>query len=116
MYILHYTLNICIFIGLQLLKNSMGLSCKCHGVSGSCTMKVCWRVLTPFREVGEKIREKFEGAFRVKPVRRSENKNGKPTKLRLKPMLKEMKKPTKKDLVFIEESPTYCERNETYEF
>ncbi|ODM89412.1 Protein Wnt-7b [Orchesella cincta] len=105
--------------GRRLLKTSMSLSCKCHGVSGSCTMKVCWRVLTPFREIGEKIREKFEGAFRVKPVRRSENKppshsNGKPTKLRLKPMMKEMKKPTKKDLVYIEESPTYCDRNETF--
>lgn len=76
-------------------------------------MKVCWRVLTPFREIGEKIRDKFEGAFQVKPVSRSENKNGKPTKLRLKPVMKEMKKPTKKDLVYIEESPTYCERNET---
>lgn len=76
-------------------------------------MKVCWRVLTPFRAIGEKIREKFEGAFRVKAVRRSLNKNGKINKMRLKPVLKDMKRPTKKDLVFMDDSPTYCDRNET---
>ncbi|OXA51732.1 Protein Wnt-4 [Folsomia candida] len=99
--------------GRRLMKNSMNMSCKCHGVSGSCTMKVCWRVLTPFRSIAEQIREKFDGAFRVKAVRRSVNKNGKINKLRLKPVLREMKRPTKKDLVFLDDSPTYCEKNET---
>jgi len=92
----------------------MSTSCKCHGVSGSCTMKVCWRVLTPFRVIGEKIREKFEGAYRVKAVRRSINKNGKLNKLRLKPVWKDMKRPSKKDLVYLDDSPTYCDRNETF--
>lgn len=32
---------------------------------------------------------------------------------RLKPVLREMKRPTKKDLVFLDDSPTYCEKNET---
>jgi hypothetical protein len=77
-------------------------------------MKVCWRVLNPFRAIAVQIREKFDRAFRVKAVRRSLNKNGKVNKLRLKPVLKEMKRPTKKDLVFLDDSPTYCERNETY--
>lgn len=77
-------------------------------------MKVCWRVLTPFRTIAEQIRDKFDGAFRVKAVKRSISRNGKMNKLRLKPILKEMKRPTKKDLVFLDDSPTYCERNETY--
>ena len=104
----------------------MNTSCKCHGVSGSCTMKVCWRVLTSFRTVAEKIGERFEGAFRMRPVLRdgpAELNKGKSSpsspppaqtqSLRLKPYIEGMKRPTKRDLVFIEESPDYCEQNQT---
>lgn len=91
----------------------MNMTCKCHGVSGSCTMKVCWRVLTSFRTVGERINEKFEGAFRVRAVHRGVTKKEIKGKLRLKPFDREMKKPTKRDLVFMDESPDYCDRNET---
>jgi len=105
----------------------MVLRCKCHGVSGSCTMKVCWRVLHPFREVGEKVRERFEGAFQVKAVvKRSKKLHGKEARskkkikvngrtqiLRLKPKLAGMKRPTRKDLVYLDESPTYCDKNDT---
>jgi len=36
-----------------------------------------------------------------------------PPFLRLKPYIEGMKRPTKRDLVFIEESPDYCEQNNT---
>jgi hypothetical protein len=85
-------------------------------------MKVCWRVLSTFRTVGEKIAEKFEGAFRMKAIVRDTNVNTlsagipfqKHSTLRLKPYLKGMKRPTKRDLVFIDESPDYCDRNHGY--
>ena len=35
----------------QLLERNMKVECKCHGVSGSCELKTCWRSVAPFRMV-----------------------------------------------------------------
>ena len=43
----------------------MRVECKCHGVSGSCEMKTCWRAMPPFKEVGSILKEKFDGATEV---------------------------------------------------
>lgn len=81
----------------------MDLLCKCHGVSGSCTIRVCWRKLKPFTAVGEKLVKKFDSATQV-----VEGKGH-----RLRPTRREVKKPGRKDLIFLEESPDFCYRNET---
>jgi len=44
----------------------MQTECKCHGVSGSCELKTCWRALPSFRQVGSLLRESFDGATEVK--------------------------------------------------
>ena len=36
-------------VGRKLVKRRTGPTCKCHGVSGSCNLKTCWRQLPPFR-------------------------------------------------------------------
>ncbi len=78
------------------------IECKCHGVSGSCSMKTCWLKLPSFREVGDLIREKYDAAIEVKYQARAKG---------LRPRYKRFVKPTKEDLIYIEDSPNYCEAN-----
>jgi wingless-type MMTV integration site family, member 7 len=42
----------------QMLKTD----CKCHGVSGSCAMKTCWKSLPPFRIIGNALKKKYNKA------------------------------------------------------
>ncbi|XP_071053379.1 protein Wnt-4-like isoform X2 [Onthophagus taurus] len=91
--------------GRRTIKSRMQRACKCHGMSGSCNMRVCWRRLPPFREVGEVLYQKYEGASHVKFVERRRKK--------LKAVSADLKKPSKADLVYLDDSPDYCEKNET---
>lgn len=43
--------------------------CKCHGVSGSCVMRTCWKSLPPFRIIGDKLMQKYQKAKTVQAVR-----------------------------------------------
>lgn len=40
--------------------------CKCHGVSGSCSIRVCWRRLPALRMIGEALGQLYDGASHVK--------------------------------------------------
>lgn len=82
--------------------------CKCHGMSGSCNARVCWRKLPSFRSVGDALSSRYEGAILVKMV----EKKRKPIK-KLRAAGKDIKQPNRTELVFLEDSPNYCERNET---
>lgn len=49
----------------QAILHNMQLECKCHGVSGSCELRTCWKVMPPFRRVGTVLKERFDGATEV---------------------------------------------------
>ncbi|GFS02389.1 protein Wnt [Elysia marginata] len=78
----------------------MRIVCKCHGVSGDCSVQVCWRKMKPFRRIGSLLKNKFDGASVV----RWDNSRSK-----LKRITNLHKRPTKKDLVYLNESPDFCE-------
>lgn len=50
----------------------MRQECKCHGMSGSCTVKTCWMRLPNFRLVGDNLKDRFNAASQVM-VSNSEN-------------------------------------------
>ncbi|RWS22994.1 protein Wnt-4-like protein [Leptotrombidium deliense] len=62
--------------------------------------------MKPFRAIGEELTKKFDGATHVRIVRRKE-------KVRLRPTRKDIKRPGKKDLVFLDDSPDYCQTNDS---
>lgn len=49
----------------QHVSAEMRQECKCHGMSGSCTVKTCWMRLPLFRVVGDNLKDRFDGASRV---------------------------------------------------
>ena len=79
------------------------LDCKCHGVSGSCQVKTCWKVMAPFNVVGAYLRDKYINGVHV-----TVDQSG--SELVLADPGYPMK-PPRDDLVFLEDSPDYCVPN-----
>lgn len=80
----------------------MRTECKCHGLSGSCTLRTCWRKMPSFRDVGNRLKERFDGAAKVIP-----SNDGR----RFIPEGATIKPPGRVDLVYSEESPDFCRAN-----
>lgn len=109
-------------------------------MSGSCTVKTCWKKLPNFRVIGDNLKDRFDGASRVmvsnaerargagnaitsnsasnsvhfhrshERINREKKKDAK-YKFQLKPYNPEHKPPGGKDLVYLEPSPPFCEKN-----
>jgi len=87
--------------GRRAVISNMKVTCKCHGVSGSCSLITCWQQLAPFRVVGDTLRDKYNAATRVKPTNKG----------RLRLHKRNIKVPTANDLIFIKNSPDYCKQD-----
>ncbi|XP_067001792.1 protein Wnt-6 [Anabrus simplex] len=84
------------------IRNFMRTECKCHGLSGSCTLRTCWRKMPPFRDVGNRLKERFDGAAKVIPS--NDGRSFIPEGPTIKP-------PSRLDLVYSEDSPDFCKPN-----
>lgn len=80
----------------------MRTDCKCHGLSGSCAMRTCWRKMPPFRDVGNRLKERFDGAAKVIPSNDGHS---------FMPEGDTIKPPDRSDLVYSEDSPDFCKPN-----
>lgn len=85
--------------GRKAVTGSMRLLCKCHGVSGSCSAKICWRTVAYFRDIGHRLKDRFDAAVRVKVTSR---------RSKVRPVDVKQKRPKKRDLVYLDQSPDYC--------
>uniref|UniRef100_T1ITD0 Protein Wnt n=1 Tax=Strigamia maritima TaxID=126957 RepID=T1ITD0_STRMM len=85
--------------GRQAVAKHVKLECKCHGVSGSCTVRTCWQAMMDFRRIGNYLKRKYDGATEV-----TMNQAG----TRLIVARRHHKKATRSDFVYFEASPDYC--------
>lgn len=113
-------------LGPQVLKEAAKILCKCHGLSGSCNIKTCQRHIAEFREIGDVLHKKYDNALRVKMEKTRDNnvekdvlhilKRKKPKRgghRRDNGKFKSTKaEPEFNDLVFLKDSPNYCNRGE----
>lgn len=83
--------------------------CKCMGVSGSCSLKTCWKTVPEFSEVGTILKERYDYATQIRVSNRNRGK--------LRPLQRKTKAIKRdefeRDLVYFEDSPTYCEKDST---
>ncbi|KAL6088568.1 hypothetical protein STEG23_030562 [Scotinomys teguina] len=92
-----------IFLLSQAVYKMADVACKCHGVSGSCSLKTCWLQLAEFRKVGDRLKEKYDSAAAMRITRQG----------KLELANSRFNQPTPEDLVYVDPSPDYCLRNET---
>ncbi|XP_076053718.1 wnt oncogene analog 2 [Oratosquilla oratoria] len=93
--------------GRRAVKKTLLTECKCHGVSGSCTMKTCWRTLPSFSKIGDYLFLRYQKAKLVVP--RKSRRRSVPL-LTLK-RSKRARRPRASHLVFLQKSPNYCEKD-----
>lgn len=85
----------------QIVRSSIQTDCKCHGVSGSCNVKTCWRALPRLREIGERLKRHYYIATEV--VQRQVG-----SRRKLMPTNGKLSMYQKNDLIFVFKSPDYC--------
>ncbi|KZS10925.1 protein Wnt-11b-2 isoform X3 [Daphnia magna] len=56
-------------VGRKVAEQSLHTQCKCHGVSGSCQIKTCWRSLPPIGEIANRMKTLYGLAVEVTPRR-----------------------------------------------
>ncbi|CAG5118424.1 unnamed protein product, partial [Candidula unifasciata] len=84
-------------------ESLMSRRCRCHGVSGSCAVKTCWRGLPTFKEIGLYLKDSYERSVRL--AGRAKRK------LRRKDKSKRRLPITDQELVHLSKSPNYCNSN-----
>ncbi|XP_042188444.1 protein Wnt-9a-like [Callorhinchus milii] len=97
------------------IKSGVETTCKCHGVSGSCTVRTCWRQLLPFHEIGKLLKHKYEGSLKIGSARNEATGEGEMVASRkataTATALQHSHIPRTIDLVHIDDSPSFCRPN-----
>ncbi|XP_029969028.1 protein Wnt-16 [Salarias fasciatus] len=86
--------------GRQAVERTMTTDCRCHGVSGSCAVKTCWRTMAAFERVGAYLKERYERSVQVAERSRRKSRRKEPRRLAAAA--------DKHQLIFFNKSPNYC--------
>lgn len=109
---LHFQLTLS--LSRQAIKATMRRACKCHGVSGSCSIQTCWMQLADFREVGNYLKMKHEQAKKLemdkKPARAGNSADNRGA------IAHAFRSIARTELIYLEDSPDYCVKNQSMGF
>uniref|UniRef100_A0A8C2Y9B8 Protein Wnt n=1 Tax=Coturnix japonica TaxID=93934 RepID=A0A8C2Y9B8_COTJA len=86
--------------GRQAVAKLMSVDCRCHGVSGSCAVKTCWKTMSSFEKIGRFLKDKYENSIQVSDKMKK--------KLRRKEKSQRKIPIQKEDLLYVNKSPNYC--------
>jgi hypothetical protein len=97
-------------VGRRVILKNMKQVCKCHGVSGSCSIKVCWKVMPSFRVIGEQLMKRFKIASQIKETRVKERIKKLNQIVSRRYSRNSAESSLKDDLIFIDKSPNFCHK------
>ncbi|XP_039600521.1 protein Wnt-11 [Polypterus senegalus] len=92
-------------VGRQALSEALELKCKCHGVSGSCSIKTCWRGLQDLKDIAIDLKTKYLSATKVVHRPMGTRKQLVPKDIDIRPV-------RENELVYLQSSPDFCAKNE----
>ncbi|TRY76133.1 hypothetical protein DNTS_001739 [Danionella cerebrum] len=97
-------------VGMKVIKAGVETTCKCHGVSGSCTVQTCWRQLAPFHEIGKQLKQRYETSVRVASSTNEATGEGEISQTRPQGQQPPQQDfiPRTPDLLHFEDSPSFC--------
>ncbi|KAM7539688.1 hypothetical protein Aperf_G00000024698 [Anoplocephala perfoliata] len=52
-------------VGRRFVWQSREKKCKCHGISGACSLRTCWQRVGPFRSVGDLLKKAYMASLQV---------------------------------------------------
>lgn len=81
------------------------MKCKCHGVSGSCSIRTCWRGLQDLKDIAMDLKTKYLSATKVVHRPMGTRKQLVPKDIDIRPV-------QENELVYLQSSPDFCSRNE----
>ncbi|KAK9968401.1 hypothetical protein ABG768_002729 [Culter alburnus] len=92
-------------VGRQALRDALVMKCKCHGVSGSCSIRTCWRGLQDLKDIAMDLKTKYLSATKVVHRPMGTRKQLVPKDIDIRPV-------RENELVYLQSSPDYCMRND----
>nr|XP_046152639.1 protein Wnt-8a-like [Oncorhynchus gorbuscha] len=93
------------------IKATMKRACKCHGVSGSCSVQTCWMQLSDFRDIGNYLKVKHDQAQKLEmDKRRMRSGNSADNRGAIADVFSSI---ARTELIYLEESPDYCTKNKS---
>ena len=105
-------------VGRRTILKNMKQVCKCHGVSGSCTMKVCWKVMPEFRVIGNQLLDRYSQAMQLKDERirnRVQKLESLVNRRHNRQAENKYERSERDELVFIDSSPNFCKLNANFD-
>ncbi|KAK7600884.1 hypothetical protein V9T40_008325 [Parthenolecanium corni] len=92
--------------GRQIVQSLMKMHCRCHGVSGSCELKTCWKTIPPFSEIGDTLKKKYNEAVLLRTPRNSAKHRSKRNRARARKSI------PADELIHVSKSPNFCKHNQ----
>ncbi|XP_038209596.1 protein Wnt-4 [Zerene cesonia] len=90
-----------VHIGMDAIGEQLKEVCKCHGFSGSCTTKTCWKKLAPFNSAMGLLKKHYHHAIKKKLVNYT-------TKRAIAPKARRRMEKDRKSLLYLQKTPNLC--------